>query len=212
MEQQLHEPEQSASAVITPEESISPEEMAAYIDDRLTPDERASVEERLARSPALRKELVAAARIVSTVEAARERRPISWKPTTMLVTAAAAAILLVAIPRFMDFRTPPVAAERRAEAEDGGHVQLVTPPDASVVSPTSVAFSWHPQGDASYRITVADGTGATVWTTLTSDTTVTLPPAIVLQPASHYYWYVDASRADGSSVTSGSQSFMTKPR
>lgn len=212
MEQQLREPQQPASVVTTPEENISPEEMAAYIDGRLSAEERATVEERLARSPELRAELVAATRLVSTHEESRARRPFIWRSATLLVTAAAAVALIAVLPRYRGFHQAPVPTERRADAEDGGRVRLLTPADAAVVPIASARFSWHPEGDASYRITIADASGATVWTTLTSDTTVTLPSAMSLRPGNHYYWYVDALRADGSSVTSGSQSFTTNPR
>lgn len=211
MEQLLRGADQTLSAVMTPEEDISAEEMAAYIDDRLSSGERASVEARLAQSPDLRAELVAATRIVSAPDAAKSRRPFPWKMASALAAAAAAVVLVVVIPnRNPDSRQSPSPAERRAEAEDGGRVNLLGPRDAAVVPIASARFGWQSEGDASYRITIADATGATIWTTLTSDTTVTVPATITLRPGNHYYWYVDALRIDGSSITSGPRSFTTK--
>jgi anti-sigma factor RsiW len=210
MEQLLRGAEQPVSAVMTPEEDISAEEMAAYIDDRLSSEERASVEARLAQNPDLRAELVAATRIVSAPDSAKSRRAFPWKAAGVLAAAAAAVVLVVVVPsRNRDFRPSPAPAERRAEAEDGGRVNLLGPGDAAIVPVASANFAWHSEGDASYRITIADATGATVWTALTSDTTATLPATIVLRPGNHYYWYVDALRIDGSSIASGPRSFTT---
>jgi len=212
MEQLLRGAEQPVSAVMTPEEDISAEEMAAYIDDRLSSDERASVEARLARNPERRAELVEATRIVSQADLAKSRRHFPWKWAGVLAAAAAAVILVVLPNRHSDSLQPPSPAERRAAGEDGGRVNLLGPGDAAVVPIASARFAWQSEGDASYRITIADATGATIWTTLTSDTTVVLPASIVLRPGQHYYWYVDAMRIDGSSITSGPRSFTTNTR
>ena len=196
--------------MMTPKEDISPEEMAAYIDDRLSAEERASVEARLARSRDLRAELVAATRIAAAAEGATPRRSSFWKATGTLAAAAAAVITLLVIPyRNRDPRPTGPPTERRAQAEDGGRVGLVSPVDAGLVPLASANFAWRSEGDASYRITIADSTGATVWTAVTRDTTATLPATTLLRPGNHYYWYVDALRIDGSSITSGPRSFTT---
>ncbi len=213
MEQLLGGAEQLVSALMTPKEDISPEEMAAYIDDRLSGEERASVEARLARSPDLRAELVAATRITAAARASTRRRSSAWKATAMLVAGVAAVIAVVVVPnRNRDPRPSAAPAERRAEAEDGGRVNLLAPMDAAIVPLASANFAWRSEGDASYRITLADATGATVWTTLTTDTTATLPATVLLRPGNHYYWYVDALRIDGSSIASGPRSFTTGPQ
>src|SRR5438105_3001947 len=121
MEQLLRGADQTQSAAMTPEEDISAEEMAAYIDDRLASEERASVERRLAQNPDLRAELVAATRIVSAPDSAKSRRFIPWKAAGVFAAAVAAMVLVVVLPnRNRDSRPSPVPAERRAEAEDGG--------------------------------------------------------------------------------------------
>lgn len=214
MEQLVCEADQSATKPMTPEEDISPEEMAGYIDDCLSGEERASVEARLARSPELRVELVAATRIKVAEEASKPRRSSPWKAGVgILLAAAAAVIVVVAIPnRNRDGRQSAAPAERRVEAEDGGHVSLLTPVDAGTLPLISANFAWRSEGDASYRITIADATGATVWTTLMKDTTATLPPTVLLQTGNNYYWYVDALRSDGSSISSGPRSFKVSAR
>jgi hypothetical protein len=212
MEQLLGGAAQPVSAPMTPEEDVSPEEMAAYIDDRLSAKERASVEARLARSPELRAELVEASRIVAAADASPTRRSSPWKSAGILVAAAAAVIGIVVVPnRNRDSRPSTAPAERRVEAEDGGRVTLWSPADHGIVPVSTANFSWRSEGDASYRITVADSTGATVWTALIPDTTATLPLSVKLLPGNHYYWYVDALRLDGSSNTSGPRSFTVGP-
>ena len=197
----------------TPEGDISPEEMAAYIDDRLSGEERASVEARLARSPDLRAELVAATRITAAAEDSKARRSSAWRGTGILVAAAAAVFAIIVVPnRNRDFRAGTAPAERRVEAENGGTINLLAPANAGVLPLASARFAWRSEGDASYRITIADSTGSTVWTTLTTDTTATLPSTVLLRPRAQYYWYVDALRIDGSSITSGPRSFTTSPQ
>src|SRR5436305_15144966 len=98
MEQLLRGADQTQSAAMTPEDDISAEEMAAYIDDRLSSEERASVEARLAQNPDLRAELVATSRIVSAGDAATPRRSFPWKAAGVLTAAAAAVVLVVVVP------------------------------------------------------------------------------------------------------------------
>jgi hypothetical protein len=210
MEQLLPGAEQPVSAVMMPEEDISPEEMAAFIDDRLSGEERASVEARLARSPDLRAELIAATRIAAAVEASTPRRSSAWKATGLLAAAVAAVVIVAVIPNAnRGYRPSAAPAERRVEAEDGGRVDLLAPVDAGAVPFASANFMWRSEGDASYRVTITDDTGATIWTTLTTDTTAALPASVRLRAGNHYYWYVDALRIDGSSITSGPRSFTT---
>ncbi len=198
---------------MTPEEDISSGQMAAYIDGRLSGEERASVEARLARSPDLREELVAATRLAAVADASTARRSSFWKPAGVLVAAAAAVIAVMIIPnRTRDLRPHTAPSERRIGAEDAGRVNLLAPSDAGTLPVASADFVWRSEGDASYRITIADSTGATVWTALTTDTTAMIPPTIRLRPGNHYYWYVDALRIDGSSVTSGPRSFTSISR
>ena len=212
MEQLFGEAEQPVSALVT-EETISPEEMAAYIDDRLSGEERASVEARLARNPDLRAELIEASRIVAAADASTPRRSSTWKSAGILVAAAAAVIAVIVVPnRNRDSRPSTPPAERRIDSEDGGRVSLLAPVDAGSLPLASAKFAWRTEGDASYRITIADSTGATIWTVVTSDTTATLPSNIRLRQGNHYYWFVDALRIDGSSITSGPRSFTAGSR
>ena len=195
---------------MSPEDDISPEEMAGYIDGRLSGEERATVEARLARSPDLRAELVEATRISASAEAVRPRRSSAWKATGILLFAAAAVIAVIVVPKGnRNLRRSAAPAERRIEAEDGGRVSLLTPIDAGTLPSASANFIWRSEGDASYRITVADATGGTVWTALTKDTMATVPPTVQLRPGKTYYWYVDALRSDGSSISSGPRSFTS---
>ena len=210
MEQNLCDAEQPVSKSMSPEDDISPEEMAGYIDDRLSGEERASVEARLARNPDLRAELVEATRISASAESSRPHRSTAWKATGVLLFAAAAVLAVSVVPKGnRNLRPNAAPPERRIEAEDGGRVSLVTPRDAGTLQPASASFVWRSEGDASYRITIADATGGTVWTALTKDTIATVPPTVQLRPGKTFYWYVDALRSDGSSIASGPRSFTS---
>jgi hypothetical protein len=209
MEQPLYEGERAVPGSMTPDEDISSEEMAAYIDGRLSGEARASVEARLAGSPDLRAELVAATRLAAAHDS-RPRRSSFWTPAAVFVAAAAAVIAVIVVPnRNRDLRPHTAPSERRIGAEDAGRVNLLAPADAGTLPVASADFAWRAEGDASYRITIADSTGATIWTALTTDTTAIMPPTIRLHPGNRYYWYVDALRIDGSSVASGPRSFTT---
>jgi len=65
-------------------------------------------------------------------------------------------------------------------------------------------------GEPTYRLTLTDASGQPVWTTTTTDTSITLPPNVILQQRKRYFWYVDALRADGRAASTGVRRFTTR--
>jgi hypothetical protein len=68
-------------------------------------------------------------------------------------------------------------------------------------------FQWRSRQGDSYRVTVLTESGEPVWTAETTDTSISLPTGITLEPGRGYFWRVDAV-ADGLSATSGVQRFQ----
>lgn len=195
------------------EEEIPAETLAAFLDGRLDAEEHARVQERLAADPAARAEMLAAARLVEQASALRPQTA-RWRARASLAAAAAALIAIGVLSRNERSApsTTPVATERRSDAEDGGRIALLTPSERQPVEPASVLFSWGAVGNASYRLTVTDSLGGTLWTTTTASPRVRLPASVRLEPSRRYYWYVDALLLDGSSLTSGPRAFGTSGR
>lgn len=189
---------------------IPAEKLAAFLDGRLSEEERAGIEAVLADDPAGRAELIATSRLISEVERPVEIRSRYWKPWIIVAGAAAAAtIAIVAVPDARNTGDTPVASERVAPGGAGGRVTLLSPSDTSVADESSKTFRWSSSDSATYRITVADETGQTVWTALTVSTQIILPDSVKLIPGRRHFWYVDAVFHDGSSVTSGPRVFTT---
>jgi hypothetical protein len=58
---------------------------------------------------------------------------------------------------------------------------------------------------------VTGSDGDSLWAAHTSDTAITLPESIAADSGVTRHWYVDALLADGSSRSTGMQSFRTGP-
>jgi hypothetical protein len=193
---------------------ISPADLAAYLDGTVSSEERARIEATLAEDPELRRELVEAASLVATapgtagvvVPASR-----SWKRFGVAV-GVAAALILALLPSLTAVNRTRAPLERRTTADDAGTIAVIEPLSASEVSASNLTFSWHAVGGASYRVTLVDSAGATVWGTSVGSASVVVPSSIKLTRGGHYYWYVDALRPDGSSLTSGPIAFAVRER
>lgn len=193
-------------------DEIPAEQLAAFIDGRLGSEERARVESRLAADPEARAEMIAASRLAAQAEERPPLRKTAWK-SLGFAAAAAAVLAVLVLPGDRPWtRTADLATERRSTIEDGGRITLLSPSETQPVSPGPVAFAWRSESNASYRLTLADSSGSTIWTTSTAAAEATLPDSIRLSGASRYYWYVDAMLLDGSSITSGPRAFTTRAR
>jgi len=95
-----------------------------------------------------------------------------------------------------------VMRNRESDTTRGGGSALVLLTPAAEVAPAQpVTFSWRPfPGAQRYRLELLDRNGAAMFSQLTPDTSLTLPPEL-LQPGSSYRWWVrDAT--PGSNVAS----------
>jgi hypothetical protein len=178
----------------------SGEDIAAYLSRGLSETDCGKVESHLADCRECRNEVTSARRLLS-----------SHRPRTVWLwvgpAAAAAAIAVVMLTPWL--RTPDNEALRAdpERASSAVEIQVVTPQKGEVIS-SQPAFVWRSlPGRPLYRITVSAADGTEVWTAETSDTSIVVPPGVVLENARSYLWLRDALETDGQSVTSGTRQF-----
>lgn len=185
------------------------EDVAAYVEGGLSPEERTVLEAHLAECPECRRVATEAALLLR--EEARRRKWIVAAPAAALGAAAALALFVI-LPAGDD--GVPTTATTRAGRE-GGREALpaigIVLPDARPIHPDSVRFAWKSAAPgAFYRLAVTDSAGGAVWETTTSDTAADPPPEVDLEGDHGYFWYVDALLPDGSEASTGVQEFRTR--
>lgn len=184
------------------------EEVAAYLSGTLQKSERSSLEAHLVQCQSCRQEVTAARTLLHRQNT---RKRLFWIPLAM---AAAVGGMLLYSPA-----APPDAAEQirgnatgSSAAEAPLRVTVLSPREGDKVGVDGLVFKWASEGAAAqYRVALRDAGGRPLWNMETSDTAVALDASVVLQPGSIYFWYVDALRSDGQSLTSGTVRFSTAP-
>ena len=174
---------------------LSAEDAAGFLDGRLPRDDRVRIETHLAACRECRDDLGASARLMPASST-------SW-PISQIVTGIAAAALITFAVRLATAPGNSPDLERAGQASD---VQPLAqfPADGAVIPVGRVVFTWSaavPQG--SYRVTVTDSLGSTVWSAASRDTTVPVPSTARLVAGHAYYWYVEALLPDGRRRSSG---------
>jgi hypothetical protein len=187
-------------------EHLTSEQLAAFLANTLSDADRRSAEHHFVSCAECRSELIQAQRAVASAPSKQfDRR---WFGIVGL--AAAAAIAVMFLPRGAAVKSSP-AIEREVQTPapaDAGTVEIVSPAANGEVT-ISPTFVWRRNDDASYKITVTDAAGRPAWSGATSDTSIALPDSIRLAAGAQFFWYVDALRSDGRSVTSGVNNFHT---
>lgn len=194
---------------------VSAELLAAYLERRLDPAERAAVDRHLAGCDACREDLAAAGRMLR-----RYRRPGRRAATAAAVGVAALLVLMVRAgdggpgdlaapdePAAVElYRSGPTDAAARSAAVARNPV-----PGATVAAGEPLTFRWVPAGrDVMHRVVLADEAGRTLWLTETLDSTATLPGDVTLRAGAVYIWYVDVVDADGEAIGSRPVSFTVR--
>ena len=184
------------------------EDLAAYLNGALNEPERSALETHLSQCQPCRQEMTGARNVLHR----QGIRRLVWVP---LVVAAAAGMVLLYAPAPPS--NGPIEQIRGAAPPDAeGEVQLrmsvLAPRDGDQIAPTGPVFLWRSEGAATqYRVTLRDGGGRPLWNTETTDTSIVLDSSLDLLPGATYFWYVDALRPDGQSLTSGTMRFSTAP-
>lgn len=169
---------------------VSPERMLALVERRGTEAERlATLDAVMADAESGREfELLRALSVAQRTGArAGLRSPRAW-------IAIAAMLLVIAIPAGRIIVRQPPGEPTRSTLQ--GAV-LVAPPENA--APTeSRTFAWHPvPGAQAYRMELLTAAGSPVFTTRTTDTTVTLPRDVTVAANVEHRWWVSAEMADG---------------
>lgn len=189
------------------QEHPDPEDLAAYLDGRVSDRDGERIEAHAAECPECRREIADVTGTLARLGAARRWRV--WAPAA--AAAAVLAVLLLGAPRIDDGSDGAVRFRGPDPAAEPAEILISSPPTDGTVGRDGLAFVWRSTGpDASYQLTLTDGEGAVVWEMETTDTVVSLPDTIDLEPGSAYHWYVDALLRSGWSTTSGVHSFTTR--
>lgn len=196
----------SESTNVTSDETrhLTAEDVAAFLDRRMTAAEWRDAEEHLTGCRQCRAEVAAVRRLI------RGQSVVRRIPLVPAVLAAAAAI---AFAMFTIARPDRELSDNRVRVvpdESLTRITAVTPADGDTIPPGRPTLVWSSiNGEPTYRFTVTDASGQPLWTNTTTDTLLALPPQVVLQARSTYFWYVDALRADGRAASTGVRRFTT---
>ena len=201
-------------------EHLSPELIAAYLNQAVSSHERQEVKQHLLICKDCRVDLAEASElgrephrvrwIAGGIPAAAEsaiqgeleqlgaatstmtrRRRIAKFAGGIGVAAAAAAVAFLLVPDASQVEDPTTAPDHR-----GPVLTLRAPPVA--VAPaglveTPIQFMWTSvPGADRYELTLFDNTASILWDTQTTDTVVVVPDSVGLAPGSSYFWKAEA--------------------
>ena len=196
----------NASILVTTDNTahLTAEDVAAFLDRHQTAAERAAVEAHLADCRLCRDEVTSVRRLV---------RPGPTVRRVLIPAGLAAAAAVVFIALTLGRGPEPTADRVRSQTtsvEAGGSIVTRLPADGDTISPVKPAMVWSAiAGEPTYRFTLTDASGQPLWTSTTTDTSVTVPPQVILQSRQTYFWYVDAQRANGRAASTGVRRFKT---
>ena len=189
---------------------LTSERVAAFLEGRLTGEDRERAVSHLAGCDECRQELTELRSVLDTAQRPRSPRWIA------AASAVAAILVLVMLPRLtadraLDRNAGVTRAEDARFAAGTQVIGIITPSDRAPVSPARLELTWHQAGaGARYLVTVQDTSGTAVWTVSVSDTSVVVPDSARLTTGSRYFWSVDARLANGRTAKTGVVSFLVR--
>ena len=183
------------------------EDLAAYLDGEVRPEERARIHAHLDDCESCREET---ADLIVLLER-RSRRKLRRFAVPFAAVAAVAGILLVG-PALQEGSEESVerlrGSDAAARAEAVLDIRVVNPTPQAVVELASLEFAWEGvEEEALYRFTITDESGEPLWSHETFATSVSLPSEVELRSGQSYFWFVDVLLADGRTGTTGVLSF-----
>ena len=190
---------------------VSTEDLGAYLSNGLDASERVAIEQHLTICSDCRMELIEGQRAISTAPSIGTRpRNTRWA-YSLAGLAAAAAIAVMIWPRGDETAsiTPVERNNDIAKSAALGSVAIVSPAANGIVTDANPVFTWRKDDGSSYKVTLTDSAGSPLWSASTTDTTAAVPANIQLSRGEKFFWYVDALRPGGQSLTSGVKAFRT---
>ena len=182
---------------------LTAEDVAAFLDRHITAAERAAVEAHLAECRLCRDEVTSVRRLMRTGPTVR-------RVLIPAGLAAAAAVAFIALTLGRGPEPSPDRVRSPTTLEANGSIVTRLPADGDTISLVKPAMVWSAiAGEPTYRFTLTDASGQPLWTSTTTDTSVTVPPQVILQSRQTYFWYVDAQRANGRAASTGVRRFQT---
>ena len=181
---------------------VGPERLAAFLDHELSPSARDEVVTHFAECADCRREMTALRRLI---HGRRKKRP--WSIMPLLLVAVAATIVLLVVPSVGRIDNEPRGSIRSGNGltptDQPLTISMISPADNATLDDRRAVFVWRSVGgNATYRFTLQDSTGATVWSATAEDTSAVLPDSVRLAPG-EYYWSVAARRPDAHSAKTG---------
>ena len=184
---------------------VSLERMLALVEGRGTEAERVATLDAVMADPVSARELA----LLRAVAANRPRQawPRWWM--TIPVLAAAAALLVVTTPALRDF----VGVSRSEPMRDQSNGPALISPTEEALPRDSRTFRWHPvAGARGYSLEILTATGTPIFTTRTTDTTVTLAADVQLAPGVEHRWWVAGELPDGTQRRSPFRRLLVRAR
>jgi hypothetical protein len=165
--------------------------VADVVDGRLSPESRAPVVAHLLTCARCRSVVKATSRLVADTAVLGHAPRRRWRRWSLpLGLAAAAALVLLLVPRRVDDGSPPGLREPTVTSTLAP-VPIAPAPGASVARVDRLVWSSVP-GAERYRLRLYDREGSTLWTAETADTAVALPDSVRLARGVPYFWRVEA--------------------
>lgn len=197
---------------------LAESDIAGYLDQDLSPDERKRVTEHLEACDDCRSEIVATARVLgqdwsrqpapAPEQNVRKHRHIGVR-VAALAAAAVVAVVVLARPG-VGPSDQIIPGQERFSTEGVEQLIAHAPPAGSSVRRENLRFVWADRGTESYRITVTAEDGRLLWSHALADTTIVPPAAVELDSGDRFFWYVDAI-SNGVVARTGAQSFVVTP-
>ena len=198
--------------VVPVTDHLSIMDAAAFVDGRLSRLQRLEAEAHLSHCAECRAEIADVSNLLASAPLRRVRRPAALWSAAALASAAALVFLVARPTSDLSQRSAARSPERAPTGVPlPATLEARVPAAMSTVGREELHFVWRHDDGATYHVFVADAAGAPLFDLITRDTSVTPPRSVVLLPGVRYYWYVDALRANGTSLSSGPNAFSIRP-
>ena len=175
--------------------------IAGYLDRGLSSADRDRVADHLTECAECRHNVAEAHLLIGRV-----RRPRRVFLLSGVMIAAAASALFVVLPHA---DSGPSILRRGVQSESDSLI-VISPAVGKTSRP--VRFVWSSvNGASSYRLTLSEPDGATVWSYNGSDTVAVLPDSVGTTERSRYVWIADAILEDGTRRSTGLRELEITP-